>query len=90
MKYSILSQFASTAMAPRIFTLPFYPKRNLDIIIKQMKKDKVTKVLLKPFMDVAGDHAQNDMAGDEPKSMKSVLIKNGFEVIRSCSGFHTD
>ena len=51
-----------------------------------MKKDNVTKVLLKPFMDVAGDHAQNDMAGDEPKSMKSVLIKNGFEVITVIEG----
>jgi len=59
---------------------------NLDTTIKQMKKDKITKVLLKPFMDVAGDHAQNDMAGDEPKSMKSVLIKNGFEVIPVIEG----
>ena len=42
---------------------------------------KITKVLLKPFMDVAGDHAHNDMAGDGQDSMKSVLTKNGFHVI---------
>lgn len=53
---------------------------NLDTVIKQMKKDNVTKILLKPFMTVAGDHALNDMAGDEEKSMKSILTKKGFEV----------
>ncbi len=53
---------------------------NLDIIMKQMKRDKVTTVLLKPFMDVAGDHAHNDMAGSGPESMKSILTKNGFQV----------
>lgn len=61
-----------------ITTVEGFP--NLDTVIKQMKKDKITKVLLKPFMSVAGDHAQNDMAGDEPNSLKSVLIKNGFQV----------
>ena len=28
-------------------------------------------------MAVAGDHARNDMAGDEPDSWKSILKKNG-------------
>ena len=32
-------------------------------------------------MVVAGDHAMNDMAGPEEDSWKSVLEKNGFEVI---------
>jgi sirohydrochlorin cobaltochelatase len=53
---------------------------SLDTVIEQMKKDDVKKVVLKPFMTVAGDHAHNDMAGDEEKSMKSILTKNGFEV----------
>jgi len=59
---------------------------NLETVIKQMKKDKVTKVLLKPFMIVAGDHALNDMAGDTTSSMKSVLIKSGFEVTALVEG----
>lgn len=58
----------------------------LNTIIKQMKKDKVTKVLVKPFMCVAGDHAHNDMAGDQPDSMKSVLTKNGFQVTTIIEG----
>ncbi len=31
-------------------------------------------------MSVAGDHANNDMAGDEEDSWKSILEKEGFEV----------
>jgi sirohydrochlorin cobaltochelatase len=31
-------------------------------------------------MTVAGDHAQNDMAGDEADSWKSVLTREGFAV----------
>jgi sirohydrochlorin cobaltochelatase len=52
----------------------------LDPVMQQMKSDKVTKVLLKPLMDVAGDHANNDMAGSGPDSMKSKLTENGFQV----------
>jgi sirohydrochlorin cobaltochelatase len=59
---------------------------DLETIVKQMKADKVTKVLLKPFMSVAGDHAHNDMAGSGPESMKSVLTKNGFEVTTVIEG----
>ena len=32
-----------------------------------------------PFMSVAGDHARNDLAGDEEDSWKSILTKQGFE-----------
>ena len=34
---------------------------------------------LMPFMSVAGDHALNDMAGDEEDSWKSILSKAGIE-----------
>jgi sirohydrochlorin cobaltochelatase len=53
---------------------------NLDLIVREMKRDKVSKVLLKTFMTVAGDHANNDMAGDEPDSVKSRLGKDSFQV----------
>ena len=38
------------------------------------------KVTLVPFMLVAGDHAVNDMAGQEPGSFRSVLEAKGYEV----------
>jgi len=53
---------------------------DLEVVMREMKRDKVGKVLLKPFMVVAGDHAINDMAGDAPDSVQSRLGKNGFQV----------
>lgn len=38
------------------------------------------KLCLAPLMLVAGDHAHNDMAGDEPDSWKSTLEARGFDV----------
>ena len=38
------------------------------------------KVVLYPFMVVAGDHASNDMAGDEEDSWKTAFANAGFEV----------
>ena len=67
-----------------IATVEGFP--TLETVIRQMKKDKITKVLLKPLMTVAGDHTQNDMAGDEPDSMKSILVKNGFQVTTVIEG----
>ncbi len=41
---------------------------------------KIDKVLLKPMMIVAGDHATNDMASDDEDSWKTVLSNAGFKV----------
>ena len=43
-------------------------------------KPKAKNILLKPLMIVAGDHAKNDMAGDEDDSWKSNFIKLGYKV----------
>lgn len=43
-------------------------------------KGTYTKVVLEPLMVVAGDHANNDMAGDEEDSWKTVLTDDGYEV----------
>lgn len=40
----------------------------------------VKKVTLVPFMEVAGDHARNDMAGPEENSWKSILTADGYKV----------
>lgn len=49
-------------------------------ILAELKQTKAQKVWLMPFMIVAGDHAKNDMAGDEKDSWKSILTQNGYEV----------
>lgn len=61
-----------------VATVEGYP--SLDNVIKQLKKQHIKKVTLTPFMSVAGDHAQNDMAGEEKESWKSQLEAEGFEV----------
>lgn len=54
---------------------------SLDTIVKALKENgKYKKVVLEPLMVVAGDHANNDMAGDEEDSWKTVLKKEGYEV----------
>ena len=60
-------------------TVEGYP--SLNDIVAQLKNKGVKKAYLVPFMTVAGDHAMNDMAGDEPDSWKSVLAKNGIKAV---------
>ncbi len=51
-----------------------------DVIAKVKESGKYKKVVLEPLMVVAGDHANNDMAGDEDDSWKSAFTKEGFTV----------
>lgn len=53
---------------------------SLDDIIPQLKEKNYHKIYLAPFMIVAGDHALNDMAGDDEDSWKNILEAEGFEV----------
>ena len=55
-------------------------------LFQELAADKTRKVLLKPFMTVAGDHAKNDMAGSEPDSLKSLLEARGINVAASLVG----
>ena len=61
-----------------VYTVEGWP--NLDNAIHRLKRKGFKKVLLVPIMMVAGDHANNDMAGNEPDSHKSILEKEGFKV----------
>lgn len=53
---------------------------DLNNVIRRLKKDNIKEVTLMPFMVVAGDHANNDMAGDEDDSWKTILKSEGFKV----------
>jgi len=59
-------------------TVEGYP--GLNDIIPKLKSKGIKEVTLMPYMLVAGDHAQNDMAGEEEDSWKSILKKEGFIV----------
>ena len=54
---------------------------SLETIIPKLKAQKIKKVTIMPFMMVAGDHANNDMAGNEEDSHKSILESEGIEVV---------
>ncbi|OGR06852.1 MAG: hypothetical protein A2520_07885 [Deltaproteobacteria bacterium RIFOXYD12_FULL_53_23] len=56
------------------------------LLFDKLAVDKTKKVLLKPFMTVAGDHAKNDMAGPGPDSLKSLLEARGIDVAVSLVG----
>ena len=49
-------------------------------VINQVKEGSYKKVVLEPLMIVAGDHANNDMAGDDDDSWKSQFEAAGYEV----------
>lgn len=51
-----------------------------DDVLKALKKTRFRKVAVAPAMLVAGDHAHNDMGGDEDDSWKVMLTKEGYKV----------
>ncbi len=52
----------------------------LDEVLQNLQQNQIEKVWLSPLMAVAGDHAKNDMAGEEADSWKSVLESKGYKV----------
>jgi sirohydrochlorin cobaltochelatase len=61
-----------------ITTVEGFPNFNDTVYL--MKSRWYKDVILFPFMLVAGDHANNDMAGDEEDSLKSILESHGYKV----------
>lgn len=53
---------------------------SLEELLPQLQLTKKKKIILRPFMITAGDHAKNDMAGPEADSWQSILTAEGFEV----------
>ena len=53
---------------------------SLEDVIAKVKEGEYKKVVLEPLMIVAGDHANNDMAGDEDGSWKTEFEKAGYDV----------
>ena len=54
----------------------------LDIkrAISKLKELRPSKVILAPFLIVSGDHALNDIGGDDEDSCKSMIKEAGFDV----------
>ena len=53
---------------------------SVEDVLAKVKEGNYKKVVLEPLMVVAGDHANNDMAGDEEDSWKSIFLAEGYDV----------
>ncbi len=62
-----------------IGNLEGYPQP--ERVLSGLKQAGIKKVTLFPLMVVAGDHASNDMAGDEKDSWKSLFESHGIQVV---------
>ena len=57
-----------------------------EAVIDAVAEAGYTKVILRPLMVVAGDHANNDMSGEDDDSWKSILEKEGYSVTCTLKG----
>ena len=78
--YSVVQERFNALDKGKIFIYSVEGWPSLETVIPKLKAEKVKNVTLMPMMMVAGDHANNDMAGDEDDSHKSILTKEGFKV----------
>ena len=79
--YALLQYMLEELHAERTYigTVEGYPA--LDQVIRRLKlQPQIRKVRLMPLMVVAGDHANNDMAGPQENSWKNILTREGYQV----------
>ena len=60
-------------------TVEFEP--GVDVVLDRIRELKPRRTFLAPLMVVAGDHAVNDMAGDEEDSWRALAEKEGTEPV---------
>lgn len=76
--YACLDHMLSARGIPAcVGAVESYP--DLPGVIERLRRQRVRKVHLMPLMLVAGDHAINDMASDQPDSWNSQLRRAGYE-----------
>ena len=78
--YSVIQDRIEKLGMNNVFVYSVEGRPNLDDVIPKLKAKGFKNVTLMPIMMVAGDHANNDMAGDDTDSHKSILTKAGFKV----------
>lgn len=78
--YAVLQDRLDAANMGNVFVYSVEGWPHLDTVIPQLKAKGIKNVTLMPMMMVAGDHANNDMAGADADSHKSILEKEGFNV----------
>jgi sirohydrochlorin cobaltochelatase len=78
--YSVIQDRINRMGLNHVWVYTVEGRPNLNDVIPELKAEGIHHVTLMPIMMVAGDHANNDMAGSDPDSHKSQLEKAGFKV----------
>ena len=78
--YAHMQKMFDEAGAENYFVGTVEAEPSLEDVLEKVQAGSYKKVVLRPMMIVAGDHANNDMAGDEEDSWKSVFEGAGYEV----------
>lgn len=78
--YSVIQDRIHELGLNNVYVYSVEGRPNLDDVIPHLKRKGIKHVTLMPIMMVAGDHANNDMAGSEPDSHKSLLEAEGLTV----------
>ena len=71
---------------PNVFVGTVEGAPGIEDIKKILGERGFKKAFLMPFMSVAGDHARNDLAGEEEDSWKSVLSRSGIACVPVLKG----
>lgn len=84
--YPAMAYILNEMGAGNIFvaTVEGYPQ--FEPVLERIRKEGYQKVKLVPLMLVAGEHAMNDMAGDEEDSWRSQCAAAGLEVSHVLAG----
>lgn len=78
--YPALDYSFKHAGYPQVFVGTVEGSPSYEDVVKDIEESGYEKVLLMPLMIVAGDHAHNDMAGDEEDSWKVMFKSKGYDV----------
>ena len=78
--YAKMQTVLSDAGMENYFVGTVEAEPSVEDVLEAVQAGNYNKVVLRPLMIVAGDHANNDMAGDEEDSWKSIFEAAGFEV----------
>ncbi len=71
---------------PNVFLGTAEGATGIEEIRDRLRERGVSRAYLVPFMAVAGDHARNDLAGEEEGSWKSVLSRDGVACVPVLEG----
>ncbi len=71
---------------PLVFLATVEGANSFERVLPELKRLGVGRVWLQPFMIVAGDHANNDLAGPEEDSWASLIRKEGMTPLPRLKG----